>query len=296
MTRKLLGAAALLALGLGPQILSQDPAPNQPRESLSPYIDDSGAIRRPADYRKSWVHLGTYFVRGETADGDRLHAVYAERSAVDAYQGSGEWPDGAVLVKEVLHTAGAELTTGDARWAVEPDVWFVVVKDREGRFPDNPLWGDGWGWALFRADAPERQVATDYRQDCLGCHEPARETDLVYVQGYPLLGLRRPQRGGTPAMTASAEPVDFASGSAERGAVVFAGVCTLCHSLASGVRKRGPSLGRIAVDGKLPSGKEATPENLLRRINRGGGGMPPLAGRLSAQQKADVIAYLQAPR
>jgi hypothetical protein len=41
------------------------------------------------------------------------------------------------------------------------------------------------GWALFKSDAPDKQVATDYKKDCLGCHIPAKATDWVYVQGYP---------------------------------------------------------------------------------------------------------------
>ena len=49
------------------------------------------------------------------------------------------------------------------------------------------LWGDGWGWALFKADAPDQQVATDYKKDCRGCHIPAKSTDWTYIQGYPVL-------------------------------------------------------------------------------------------------------------
>lgn len=49
------------------------------------------------------------------------------------------------------------------------------------------LWGDGWGWALFKADAPDKQVATDYKKDCLGYHIPAKSTDWTYVHGYPPL-------------------------------------------------------------------------------------------------------------
>jgi hypothetical protein len=49
------------------------------------------------------------------------------------------------------------------------------------------LWADGWGWALFNADSPDKQVATDYRKDCWGCHVPAASTDRVYIQGYPVL-------------------------------------------------------------------------------------------------------------
>jgi len=41
--------------------------------------------------------------------------------------------------------------------------------------------------ALFKADAPDKQVATDYKKDCLSCHVPAKSTDWTYVQGYPPL-------------------------------------------------------------------------------------------------------------
>ena len=62
-----------------------------------------------------------------------------------------------------------------------------MVKDAKGRFDGQPLWGNGWGWALFAGDAPTKNTATDFRADCLGCHTPARSTDWVYVQGYPAL-------------------------------------------------------------------------------------------------------------
>jgi len=89
------------------------------------------------------------------------------------------------LVKEVFGTDHAQLTTGDAHWASQTKVWFVLIKDTKGRYPGNPLWGDGWGWALFKSDAPDKQVAVDYRKGCLGCHVPAKATDWIYVQGYP---------------------------------------------------------------------------------------------------------------
>jgi hypothetical protein len=66
-------------------------------------------------------------------------------------------------------------------------LWFVMVKDDKNRFPDNPKWGDGWGWALYYANDPSKDVSTDYKKDCLGCHVPAKLTDFVYVDGYPVL-------------------------------------------------------------------------------------------------------------
>jgi Cytochrome P460 len=50
-----------------------------------------------------------------------------------------------------------------------------------------PQWADGWGWALFKADALDKQVATDYKKDCLECHMPAKADDWIYITGYPVL-------------------------------------------------------------------------------------------------------------
>ena len=67
-----------------------------------------------------------------------------------------------------------------------------MIKDTRNRFPSHPLWGEGWGWALVNADRPDHVVTRHFRTDCLGCHLPARQTDWVFLQGYPTLaGSRR---------------------------------------------------------------------------------------------------------
>ena len=107
---------AIVAIGVlvvcSPLISQQ----NDPSE-FSPYVDPDGAIRRPAEYRAEWTHLGTYAVINESEAGHGLHEVYAERSNIEAYNKTGEWPDGATIVKEVRHTDGAKMTTGDSHWA-----------------------------------------------------------------------------------------------------------------------------------------------------------------------------------
>lgn len=69
----------------------------------------------------------------------------------------------------------------------EVEGWFVMVKDTKGRFGSNPLWGDGWGWALFNADRPNIPVTRNYKTECVGCHVPARDDDWIYLSGYPVL-------------------------------------------------------------------------------------------------------------
>ncbi len=106
------------------------------------------------------------------------------------YRDTGGFPDGAVLVKELLDTTTETLTTGTVSYAADTSGWFVMVKSDASRFEDNPLWGDGWGWAYFDADDRNTPLTTDYETECKACHVPARKTDWVYVRGYPVLKSR----------------------------------------------------------------------------------------------------------
>ncbi len=152
---------------------------------FSPYVDDQGGIQLPEAYRMNWSHLGSWVVADPGAAGYGFHDVYTQRESVDAYRKSGRFPDGAVLVKEIRTVTTADLTTGQAQWAGDPTVWFVMVKDRQGRFANHPNWGNGWGWALYKAEDPGKNVSTDFESDCIACHAPAMDTDWVYVEGYP---------------------------------------------------------------------------------------------------------------
>ena len=155
---------------------------------FSPYVDSQGGISRPTDFRTNFVHLGSYAVLDEKSASRGLHDVYTEKASAEHYRKTGKFPDGATLVKEIRKLETSAMTTGDpVVWGSDAAVWFVMVKDAKGRFASNPLWGDGWGWALFKADAPAKNVAVCYEADCMGCHVPAAKTDRVFIQGYPTL-------------------------------------------------------------------------------------------------------------
>jgi hypothetical protein len=159
-------------------------------QSKSPFdgfklVDKTGNISKPENYRDLYQMLGAYVVLD--SKGNQMHFTYASPGAAEYYRRNKKFADGTVLVKEVLGTDHAQLTTGNANWATDTKVWFVLIKDAKGRYPNNPLWGDGWGWAVFKSDAPDQQVAVDYKRDCLGCHLPARADDWIYVKGYPVL-------------------------------------------------------------------------------------------------------------
>lgn len=163
---------------------------------FSPYVDDSGNISMPEDFRLNMVHLGSWMVPQGDASG--FHDVYTEQKSARYYRKNGVFPDGATLVKELRPSAKGNYTTGANVSYATSDIkqWFVMVKDAKGRFKNNALWGDGWGWGLFKlanADTKTKSVsstkniATNYQTDCLGCHIPAKKDDFVYIEAYPTL-------------------------------------------------------------------------------------------------------------
>jgi len=144
-------------------------------------------LRVPDKLRTSHAHLGTWIVPDAAAPGHGIHDVYTDADSIAAYRKTGSFPDGTLLAKEIRGIGSDTLTTGLASWATETKVWFVMVRDAKGRYKNSPLWGDGWLWALYKADDPSKNVAVSYAKDCQGCHLPAAATDRVFIQGYPSL-------------------------------------------------------------------------------------------------------------
>ena len=156
-------------------------------EDFSSYVDDQGNISFPHGFRMSMVHLGSWFVPEGGASG--FHDVYTEKESAEAYRETGRFPDGATIVKELRASEAGSYTTGsDVSYATDGlKQWFVMIKDENSRFESNPIWGEGWGWALFKPDNRQENVAADYKTDCLGCHVPAKANDWVYTEAYPTL-------------------------------------------------------------------------------------------------------------
>ena len=184
---KIIGAVVLASLVLLP--VHWQPgmtATNDPKTEK--VVDASGNLRVPADYRTAYQSLGSWAVAADQGQGSKeIHVVYASPGVSAAYRKNGRFPDGSVLVKEVFETTTGGMTTGTVSHAQTLTGWFVLVKDSKNSHPGNKLWGNGWGWSWFDAANPSKTTSTDYKVDCLPCHAPARVSDWIYVQGYPVL-------------------------------------------------------------------------------------------------------------
>lgn len=169
-------------------LLVSAPLCSQAEQSLSPYVNKKGEISMPSDFAFSLTHLGTWFVEDGSANG--FHSVYTNAESIKAYQKADRFPDGTVIVKELRDFHSGSYTTGQHVNYAGQQVkqWFVMIKDSKNRFAGtSPYWGEGWGWALFKPDKPQTNLVKDFKADCITCHQPAKKTDWIYTEAYPLL-------------------------------------------------------------------------------------------------------------
>lgn len=115
-------------------------------DAFSPFVDAKGQISLPRDFRRTMVHIGSWYIPEGDASG--FHDVYADARAVDEYRRTGKFPDGAAMVKELRAATAGQYTTGaNVSYANQTiKQWFVMVKDAKTGFqkiPAGAMDGDG---------------------------------------------------------------------------------------------------------------------------------------------------------
>jgi mono/diheme cytochrome c family protein len=92
----------------------------------------------------------------------------------------------------------------------------------------------------------------------------------------------------------AANQKDGSKGDAAKGKTSFETNCAVCHNVDTDEKKmsNAPSLKGLFKRKTLQNGKPMNDANVLEQINSGGNGMPPFTDMLSADDKANVMAYL----
>jgi cytochrome P460 len=207
--RKYLGTALVLAalIGVGAAVFQNKPVAAQAKQSQSKptaaqakqpggaQFTPDGKMKLPTGYRE-WVFLGSPLtpnaLNGGKASFPEFHNVYVERRNFDAYQKTGDFPEGTVLVKELVllqkptfPDGSQQAPSGRGYFDGNFNCMDVSVKDTKKYAKTN-----GWGYYTFghhpepcEATAAEKPVA-----ECAGCHiANVAKTDMTYVQFYPVL-------------------------------------------------------------------------------------------------------------
>jgi hypothetical protein len=132
-----------------------------------------GPVPYPAGYR-TWAHVKTMqILPGHPLHGafGGIHHIYANAKALDGYR-TGRFPDGAVIVFDLVEANAADHTVSDGARKV------VGVMHRDARRYAST---GGWGFEGFKGDSrTERAVGAQAAEACFSCHAPQKARDYVF--------------------------------------------------------------------------------------------------------------------
>jgi hypothetical protein len=105
-----------------------------------------------------------------------IHHLYANDQAMAGYR-SGKWPDGAVIVFDLLEAQSADHTVTEGKRKV------VGVMQRDAkRFAAT----GGWGFEGFVGDSQtQRAVGANAATACFACHQAKKPNEYVFSSYRP---------------------------------------------------------------------------------------------------------------
>lgn len=155
---------------------------------------DNGELQRPEGYRE-WIFVGAPVtpndLNGGAAPFPEFHAVYIDPASWVHWQKTGEFRDGAILVKELTAVGSKEAASGKGYFMGEFIGLEATVKSAS-RFPNEP---GNWAYFSFtNADHASLKPAAAAMptETCNTCHEGAAAQDWVFTQYYPVLRAAKP--------------------------------------------------------------------------------------------------------
>ncbi|MBL0123882.1 MAG: cytochrome P460 family protein [Betaproteobacteria bacterium] len=139
---------------------------------------DPAPVPYPKGYR-DWHHVKSMIINPGHGLYDAfggIHHLYANKAAVRGYQ-TGKWPDGAVIVFDLLDAKAADKTVTEGARKV------VGVMHRDARKYAST---GGWGYEGFKGDsATDRAVGGNAATACHQCHIAQKESAFVFSKLRP---------------------------------------------------------------------------------------------------------------
>lgn len=147
-------------------------------------FDASGALMMPKRYRQ-WVFVGAPVTPNDMNSGKaafpEFHDVYIDHKSFNVYKKTGKFPDGTILVKELVSVGAKKAASGDGYFPGEFNGIAAAVKDSK-RFAKEP-----GNWAYFSFGAGKNTAEAQPTAACNKCHQDNAGEDWVFTQFYPVL-------------------------------------------------------------------------------------------------------------
>ena len=153
----------------------------------APSFTADGMLMRPEGYRK-WVYIGTPLTPNDLNEGKapfpEFHNVYMDPQSFDHYEKTGEFREGAMLVKELVSVGSKQAVSGKGYFMGGFLGLETAVKSAK-RFPNEP---GNWAYFSFGHAYPLKETATALPTTaCSACHAASAKQDFVFTQYYPIL-------------------------------------------------------------------------------------------------------------
>ena len=203
LTTQLVAAAALVVSG----IFCWSSAVYADTDFPKPSYNDKGEMIRPDISFREWVYVGTPLTPNSLNNGNapfpEFHNVYIHPSDFDHYKRTGQFPDGTVMVKELVLVGSNTAVSGSGFFMGEFAGLETTVKDSQ-RFPDEP---GNWAYFTFGHSYPLADSAAAFpAAACNACHEASAADDFVFTQYYPVL---RAAKGATSGRSMNEDDETF---------------------------------------------------------------------------------------
>lgn len=168
-------------------------------DMVRPRFAADGQMSRPEGYRR-WLFVGANYGMGYT-EGETLttqqqrpstfHNIYLQPAALDAFAKTGSYPDGTMLVMEIVKP-------GTHASINKSGVFQDQVVGIEAAVKDSKRFGPG-KWAYFKfftSDGKTVDQAKAFpKEACWDCHNQHGAADNTFAQFYPGIRAVRPEVG-----------------------------------------------------------------------------------------------------
>jgi hypothetical protein len=140
--------------------------------TISDSLHDDQVVAYPSGYRM-WTHVKTGLIGPQNPNfqfSGGYHHIYANAKAMQGYS-SGSFPEGSVLVFDVLNTKEQNGNTAEA----DRKNMGVMAKDSI-KFKST----GGWGYEQFDKDSQIPTLTQPLKMQCFACHSRRKDNDFVF--------------------------------------------------------------------------------------------------------------------
>jgi Cytochrome P460 len=139
----------------------------------APAFAQQPAVPYPEGYR-AWQHVKSMVINPGHALYEAfggVHHIYANKAAMQGYK-SGKWPEGAVIVFDLLEAKSADNSVTEGKRKV-----VGVMHRNTKKFAST----GGWGYEGFKGDSPtDRAVGANAATACHQCHTAQKDAGFVF--------------------------------------------------------------------------------------------------------------------